>query len=174
MKRSLILTLALSLAAALAYSSLSSAQSSTPVRGSTVLVTIKVTPKRDRTRPFTFTTTGRIVPPGRFCAPGVAPSSGAGNCVPIRCPPGARDARYCQRPGVGVICSGIVAVRFQSRGSTISSRNVRVRPNCTYRSRVTFRTRLKLRNGRLAVRARFQGNSVLRAKTSATRPVRAG
>ncbi len=63
--------------------------------------------------------------------------------MPVICPPGATDIRYCVLPGRAVICSGQVNVRYQKRGTTISSRNVTVRSDCTYRSRVTFHTRLR-------------------------------
>ncbi len=173
MKRSLVLTAALSLAAVPLFSTLGSAQT-TANRGYTVKVTIKTTPKRDRSAPYTFTTKGRVIPPPKFCAPGVIPNPG-GNCVPVSCPPGAKDRRYCVRPGLGVICSGKVNVRFQRKGSTISSRNVNVRPDCTYRSKVRFRGKpQRTRTGTFKVRVRFQGNQVLRPKGSPTRTVRAG
>jgi hypothetical protein len=77
-------------------------------------------------------------------------------------------------PGTAVVCSGFVNIRFQRRGTTISSRNVSVRPDCTYRGTVTFRTRLALRRGVLTVRVRFSGNLVMRPKSSNTGTVRAG
>ncbi len=172
MKRSFVLTAVLSLLAVPLFGASATAQA--PGARATVGISIKVTPKRDRTRPYTFTTTGRITLPPRFCAPGVRPTPGAGNCIPISCPAGTADPAYCTRPSLAVICSGVVNVRFQKRGTTTSSRNVRVRPNCTYRSRVTFSTRLALRRGTFRVRARFQGNTVLAPRTSATRTVRAG
>ena len=175
MKRSLVLTVSLSLAAALLYASLGFAQATTAPskRATPTSVSLKVTPRRDRTRPFTFTSTGRVNVPGRYCS--VAESQDPGNrCVPLICPPGAVDARYCVRPGLGAICSGKVNVRFQRRGSTISSRNVTLRPNCTYRSRASFNIRNALRRGSFRARARFQGNTILAPKTSPTRTVRAG
>jgi hypothetical protein len=175
-KRSLILTLALSLAAALLSLPSAGAQNNAPaiVRGTTVQVTASTTPRRDRFRPYTFTTTGRVVPPGRYCTPGQNPGPGAANCVPVICPRGVTDGRYCTFPARNVICSGTVTVRFQKRGTTISSRNVFVRPDCTYRSRVTFHTLLRTRIGNLSVRARFQGNVVLTPRNSSTKIVRAG
>ncbi len=174
MKRTFALAAVLALAAALLSATLGNAQTSAPARGLTERVTIAVTPKRDRVKPYTFTTKGRIFPPPRFCAPGVIPNPG-GNCVPIRCPPGAKNPAYCVRPGLGVICSGKINVRFQKSRNTISSRNVNVRPDCTYRSKVTLTGRpLRTRTGTFRVRARFQGNSVLKPKTSPTRTVRAG
>jgi len=146
-------------------------------RGFANQVTSTTTPRRDRFRPYTFTTRGRIVPPPKYCAPGMSPTPSAGNCVPIICPAGAMTVAGCQpvtRPPLSVICSGVVTVRFQKRGTTVSSRNVSVRPDCTYRSRVSFRTRLLSRQGSLRVRSRFQGNGVLLPRNSAVRNVRAG
>ncbi len=175
MKRLLALTAVLSLGAIFSSAPPATSQgTATVTRGFTERVTATTTPRRDRTRPYRFTTTGRIVPPGRFCAPGVPPTPGPGNCIPITCPPGLADLRYCTIPPAAAICSGVVNVRFQKRGTTISSRNVRVRPNCTFRSRVTFSSRLRLRRGVFTVRARFQGNPVLQPKNSPTRRVRAG
>lgn len=172
MKHTLAMTAALSLTAAMLIASAGSAQA--PVlRASTERVTATTTPKRDRTPPYTFTTTGRIVPPGRFCAPGARPTPGAGNCIAIICPPGATDARYCVRPGISVICSGIVTVRLQRGTRTTSARNVGVKSNCTFRSRVSLRQRLRGRAPiRFKVRARFQGNRVLLPKNSSITTVR--
>lgn len=176
MKRSLILTLALALAAALVSLPSAGAQTTDEsiARAIPDAVTAKTTPRRDRTRPYRFTTRGRIVPPPRFCAPGTSPGTGTANCVPIVCPPGVTDVRYCIVPGRNVICSGKVNIRFQKRSTTISSRNVTVRPDCTYRSRVTIRLRLLTRRGNLRVRARFQGNVVLAPRSSSKKTVRAG
>lgn len=175
MKRLLVVA-ALSVAALVLFSSPGGAQTTTPpiVRGTPLLVTSSTTPKRDRTRPYTFTTSGTVRPPTRLCAPNVNPGVGAANCIPIRCPVGAPNIAYCDVPGRAVICSGLVNVRFQKRTTTVSSRNVQLRPDCTYRSRVTFRTRLVTRRGILRVRARFQGNAVLRPRNSSTHTVRAG
>jgi hypothetical protein len=173
--RPLVLTGLLSLAA-LVLASSGSAQTPIPTikRGYTVLVTARTTPTRDRTLPYIFTTTGRIVPPGRYCSPGADPSPGTGNCVPILCPPGTRNPSYCLRPGLSVICSGIVNVRFQKGPITISSRDVPLSRACTYASAVTFRTRLITRIGLLTVRVSFQGNVVLRPLTARDQTVRAG
>jgi len=175
-KRSPALTAALSLAAVLLPFSPGSARSATVSRGFTEEVTATTTPMRDRVRPYTFTTRGRIVTPPTFvfCAPGFDATPGAGNCLPLLCPPGATNLDYCQVPGRSVICSGRLTVRFQKRNTTISSRKVNVRPDCTYRSRVTFRSPLTARRGVLRVRVRFQGNRVLRPKSSTTQTVRAG
>jgi len=175
-KRSLVLMLALSLAAALVSLPSAGAQTTTPniVRALPLQVTATSTPRRDRFRPYTFTTTGRIVPPPRYCAPGTNPGSGANNCVPVICPPGVTNPRYCLFPAANVICSGTVTVRFQKRTTTISARRVTVRPDCTYRSRVSFRLLLPTRRGTLRVRSRFNGNAVLLPRNSSTKNVRAG
>ena len=112
-RRVLILTLSLSLTTALMFASAGSAQAPSIVRGFTVQVTLTVTPKRDRTRPYTFTSRGRVVPPARLCYPGQNPTPGAGNCVPILCPAGVTDPRYCLIPGARSVCSGRVTVRIR-------------------------------------------------------------
>jgi hypothetical protein len=145
-------------------------------RGFTELVTAKTTPKRDRTKPYTFTTVGKIFPPPRFCPPGQGPTSfaGGGNCIPLICPAGSTNPAYCAQPPRNVICSGFLTVRFQRHSTTISSKNVALLPDCTYRSKVSFTTRLRSRRGVLRVRVRFQGNVLLTPQNSATRTVRAG
>jgi len=171
-KRLIVLT-SLSLTAVFMVPPMATSQSS-PVRATPTQVTSSTTPKRDRTRPYTFTTKGRIVLPGKLCAPGAAATSVAGGCIPVSCPQGVRDARYCTRPALSTICSGKVNIRFQKRGRTISSRNVSVRPDCSYKGRTTFRSRARSQRGVLRVRARFQGNRILKPKTSTTKSVRAG
>jgi len=172
-KRTFALAAVLSLAVALLSATLGNAQTST-ARGLTERVTIVVTPKRDRFRPYTFTTRGRIVPPPKSCEVGQIPNPG-GNCVPRVCPPGVGNPVYCPVASRPTICSGKVNVRFQKRGSTASSRNVNLRPDCMYRSKVTFTGRpVATRTGTFKVRARCQGNSLLQLNSSATRTVRAG
>ena len=176
MKRLLALSFAIPVAAILLIPSSASSQGTLEViaRATPLQVTLTVTPRRDRTLPYTFTSRGRIVPPSRYCAPGVVPGTGAANCIPILCPPGTTDIRYCLIPGRRIICSGFVTLRVQKRQVTISSRIVSVRPDCTYQSRVTFRTRLRTRIGTLSFRARFGGNPVLNPRNSITRLGRAG
>jgi hypothetical protein len=173
-RRGLIMTLSLSLSTALMFASAGSAQAPSLVRGFTRQVTLTVTPARDRTRPYIFTSRGRIVPPARYCSPGQRPTPGAGNCRPILCPAGITDGRYCVIPGRRSFCSGRVTVRYQQVTTTISSRTVAVRPDCTYSSRVRFRLRVFTRRGTFRVRAQFQGNPLLQARRSAARTVRAG
>ncbi|HVF77264.1 MAG TPA: hypothetical protein VNA28_03115 [Solirubrobacteraceae bacterium] len=172
MKRLLTLA-ALSLAAVPLLSSPAVAQTSTAIRGATEKVTATTTPARDRSRPYVFTTRGRIVPPAGHCAFGVLPTAEA-NCLPIVCPPGATAAQYCQLPGPSAFCRGDVTIRYQKFGTTISSRVFELRPDCTYRGSVTFKSRLRTRIGRLTVMVRFQGNQLLRPRASSTQDVRAG
>lgn len=145
-------------------------------RATTEAITAKVTAKRDRTRPYTFTTVGKIEPPPRFCAGNTAPTAptGVANCLPLICPKGSTNPAYCVQPPLGVICSGTVTIRFQKGKSTISSRSVLLKPDCTYTSRVSFRTRSNSRKGVFRVRARFQGNVLLTSVNSPIRTVRAG
>jgi len=173
-KRSIPVVLLLSVGGALLLGAPGGAQGQSLMRGFTERVTATSTPKRDRFRPYTFTTRGRIVPPSRYCTPAAPPRRGSGNCIPVSCPAGATDPQYCLRPGLSVICSGVVNVRYQKRSTTISSKNVKVRPDCTFQSKVTFRSRLPTRRGNLRVRARFQGNPVLEPRNSPTSTVRAG
>ncbi len=78
------------------------------------------------------------------------------------------------RPTLQVICSGIVTVRFTKRDRTIASKKLRLRPDCSYRSRVSLRSRSILRRGVLSVLVKFEGNLVLLPKSATTRRVRAG
>ena len=174
MKRLLVMTVVLPLAAVLLIPAPAGAQGTIPsiIRAAPLELTLSVTPRRDRTRPYTFTSTGRLRPPPRLCVPGENPFTG--RCVPIVCPPGVTDVRYCLFPGPGVVCNGSITVRYQKRTTTISSRIVALRPDCTYRSRVTFRLRLITRIGTFRVRARFSGNALLLPRRSVARLVRAG
>lgn len=139
----------------------------------TLRVTSTTSPRRDRIQPYTFTTSGRVSPPPRYCAPGVVTSTAEGKCIPIVCPPGVTNQMFCLLPSRSAICSGTVTVRFKKgTTTTISSRNVTLRPDCTYRSRVTFRTRST--RGTLRVYTRFNGNKVLLSKSASTHTVRAG
>jgi hypothetical protein len=65
-------------------------------------------------------------------------------------------------------CRGTVAVQIKAGTKTVSTRRVKLRSNCTYRSRVTFRLPQRLRPRRLRRIVRFGGNSVVNA-TSARR-----
>ena len=128
-------------------------------------VTAATTPKRERIRPYTFTTTGKVVPPP-YCA-SAGSTGGTRGCVPLLCPPGATSIAYCVRPP---LCSGRVRVRFKRLTRTISTRRVALRKDGRYRSRVAVRSpRLR---GRLRVLVGFQGNSYLQPKRAKTHTVR--
>lgn len=178
MKRllALVLVAALPMTVALVVPASSGAQATliSITRANPRQVTISTTPRRDRTRPYTFRTSGRVIPPTRFCNPGEVPGNGAATCVQVLCPPGQTDIRYCLIPGAGVICTGQVTVRVQKNSTTISSRIVNLSRRCTYRSQVTFSTLLPTRVGNLSFRARFGGNAVMLPRNSRTITVRAG
>ncbi|MGI9098810.1 MAG: hypothetical protein ACR2H2_10030 [Solirubrobacteraceae bacterium] len=168
MKRLLALT-SLSLAAVFMVTSLADGQSA-PVQVPTQDVTSSTTPQRDRTRPLTFTTTGTVVPPP-YCAVGA--SQKAGDCVPLLCAPGVTNTAYCVAPPIVLLCSGDVTVRFRRGTTTLSTRSVELQPDCTYRSRVTFRSRT-LRQTTLRVSVRFEGNAFLFPASAPTHTVRIG
>lgn len=171
MKRLLALT-SLSLAAVFMVTSPADGQTAAP-RASTENVTATTTPQRARTRPYTFTTRGTVVAPPN-CAAGT-PSDGT--CVPFLCPFGVTDPAYCVAPPVAILCSGSVSVTFKiliaDSSITISSRNVDLAPDCTYRSRVRFRSRTR-RRATLQVFVRFEGNDLLLPRSAATDTVRIG
>jgi hypothetical protein len=178
----MIVVLPLALVGVFTITSLANSQS-TPLRASVQRVTSNTTPKRDRTRPYTFTTTGRVVPPGA-CPAGTPVTSGL-PCLPPICPPPTNPGTiyqgpvYCVPPATTAVCSGKITVKFSRRNKgggvfTISSREVSLKSDCTYRSRVSFRTRDRNRRGVLTVRVRFQGNQYLLPKNAPRRTVLAG
>ena len=71
-------------------------------------------------------------------------------------------------------CSGTVTVTIKRGTRTISTRRATLTRTCTYTSTATFSSRGRLGNGRLRITARFGGNAVLKARSSAGRNVRAG
>jgi hypothetical protein len=75
--------------------------------------------------------------------------------------------RVVRPPGTRLsACYGKVQVVVKAgRGFTVSLRTARLRPDCTFRSQVTFRVRNRL-GRRLQVRAIFAGNDVMRRKSS--------
>lgn len=174
--RSLVLTLALALPAVLFSLPSAGAQEPAPqfIRALPTRVTAATTPRRDRYKPYTFTTTGNVIPPKRYCDPGESPGFGPANCTPIFCLPGTTDVADCTYPGTEMICSGRVRVRIQKAGVTISSRRVTVTPDCTYSSRVSFASLPPARRGTLLVQARFQGNVLFLPRNSSRQNVRAG
>jgi hypothetical protein len=137
-------------------------------------VTSTTNPKRDKTRFYRFTTTGRVVPPPNCLANAAAGSVGTGCVLPI-CPPDSTNPADCKRPSAAVLCAaGNVTVRFQRLVYTLSSRRVHLRKDCTFRSTVTIRTANPLRRGRLRVFTRFEGNPLLLPKKAPSHYVLAG
>jgi hypothetical protein len=138
-------------------------------------VTSSTSPQRDRTLPATFTTTGTVVPPPSvplICAPGVTDPA---YCQGSKdCPPGMKDPAYCVQPPAELLCTGKMTVSFSIGGFTISSRRVDLRPDCTYRSRVTFISRSRFRRIRLTVSALFEGNDFLLPKSAPVHIVQIG
>ncbi|HEX2084623.1 MAG TPA: alpha/beta fold hydrolase [Solirubrobacteraceae bacterium] len=79
-------------------------------------------------------------------------------------------------PPRGVACGGgVVAVQVKQRGQTISTRRVRVRPDCSFAASVTFARAgaASVHRGPLAFHARFGGDDVL-TPAAAVRRGRAG
>jgi hypothetical protein len=185
MKRLLVLT-SLSLAAVFMVSSAAHGQGA-PERASTQAVLSSTSPQRDRTLPATFTTTGSVVAPP-YCTAGVTPSAGE-ICGPLicaagsaggplcvaddGCPAGVTNPLYCVRPPAALLCVGNVVVTFRNGSSTVSSRTVDLQPDCTFRSRITFRSRT-VRRATLRVSVRFEGNDLLLPKSAAVDTVHIG
>ena len=71
-------------------------------------------------------------------------------------------------------CRGTVTVQIKAGSKTVSTRRVRLRSNCTYRSRVTFRIKGRLRPRTLKRSVRFGGNAVMAAKSASRQTVRVG
>jgi Ca2+-binding RTX toxin-like protein len=69
-------------------------------------------------------------------------------------------------------CRGTVTVQFKAGRKTVSTRRVRLRSNCTYRSRVTFRIPQRLRPRTLRRSVRFGGNAVLGADSARRQTLR--
>ena len=65
--------------------------------------------------------------------------------------------------------SGIVSVQVKAGHRTVSTRRVRLRGDCTFRSDVAFRSRRRLGHGRLKFTARFFGNRVVTAARAKAR-----
>jgi len=99
-------------------------------------LTGKVRPRRDRRPPYRYKTTGQVRLPG-----GVSKPSG---------------------------CKGTVRITVKRKGSakTYSNRAARVRSNCRFTQRVTFKGRRRFRASRGTLRfiIRFRGNAVLKPR----------
>jgi hypothetical protein len=105
-------------------------------------VTLRVSPTRDRRPPVRFTASGTVALPTAV------------------------------RPGVGCI-GGTVSIQVKAGTRTIATRRVGLRVNCTYRLTLSFGDSSRFRGrSALRVRARFGGNDVVEARSSATRTVR--
>ncbi len=68
--------------------------------------------------------------------------------------------------------AGFVAIQFKAGKKTVSTKRVRIRRDCTYRSTKAFNLPERLNPERLRVQAIFAGNSVLTSRRSARRSVR--
>ena len=102
-------------------------------RSKPTAMSARVSPGRDRKAPFRFTTRGALTPPSMLT-----------------------KAQAC---GGGI---GYVVVQFKRAGNTISTRLAPLAADCTYTSRVTFRSRKAFGKQRsLKVYVRFLGNNVL-------------
>ena len=111
-------------------------------RGKAIGLRVRVTPRRDRRRPFRFRTTGKLLLP-----PSITPDYGCGE--------------------------GVVSIQIRRRWLTVSSRRVRLRNDCTFRSTVAFGNRRRLGRGLLRVIVRFEGNSTVGPISARPRRIRA-
>jgi len=124
----------------------------------------KVSPKRDKKKPYKFKVSGTVKFPLALCAPN-APSSG---CLPITCPPGVTLARYCTLPTIARICSGKVKITFKSKRASVS-KTTSVSTSCKYKKSVTLK-----KKGKYKVTAKFGGNTILKSSTASKKNARAG
>lgn len=108
-------------------------------------VSRRVTPRRDRTRPYRFRVTGRVRLPS-----GVS----------------AREACGTRRA---------IRVLFRDGGRrTVANARVSLRSNCTYRKTVRFKRSQRFRSKRLIVEVRFLGNDRLLPRSAARISARIG
>ena len=83
----------------------------------------------------------------------------------LRLPAGVTRKQAC--------AGGDVAVQIKAVRKTISTRRVALSKTCSYRSRVTFRSRSRFpKSGKLTVRVRFLGNAVLGARRAKSATLR--
>ena len=148
-----------------------SQQQQEPERVDPLFVTAKVTPKRDRAKPFRFRVTGRVGVPRQL------PPQAQG------CPPGVEPGNpYCQPQREKACENGRVAVRYKtgkSLGTTISTRRFAVKPGpddanpwfCEYSGTTTFRNRKRFGGDLLKVEIRFLGNDVLDPQSASSQIV---
>jgi phosphodiesterase/alkaline phosphatase D-like protein len=71
-----------------------------------------------------------------------------------------------------VACAGTVVVRATKGKRVVSSRRVKVKSNCRYRSRFTVRKRTSSLKGKVKIRVRFLGNSLLKPRSARGKNVR--
>lgn len=107
-------------------------------------LTATTTPKRDRTSPYTFTTTGKLTLPT-----GIARENG---CTKV----------------------SVVAVTIKHGSKTVSNRRVKLKGNCTYSSKVTLKKSKSLGGGGLTVKVRFGGNALLLPLSANTQGIKVG
>ena len=171
MKR-LLLVAVLSLTGVFLFTSVSLAATTTTTSS-------KVTPTRDETKPYKFKTTGAITAPGGYCTTVAASAA----CIPLRCPAGARDVRYCTKPTLASICTGQVRVVFRTiaikankelkrkavKAKTVSSKIVNLKSNCAYSSSATIGGKKRMR-----VSVSFLGNTILAPSKASTKSARSG
>ncbi len=69
-------------------------------------------------------------------------------------------------------CRGTVTVQIKAGRKTVSTRRVKLRSDCTYRSRVTFRVKQRLRPRTLRRSVRFGGNSVMAPRSAKRQTLR--
>ena len=106
-------------------------------------LTARTTPRRDRRRPYRYTTTGSVLLPA-----GVTPEQACAG-------------------------GGSVAVEFRA-GKLRLPQTATLRPDCSFRTSIAFPSRRSLGNGRIAISAKFGGNTVLGTAKAPSQKVRAG
>jgi hypothetical protein len=116
-------------------------------------VSLSVTPKVDHGPPWTFKAKGKVTLPKGTC------------------PPGTTDTTYCTpTPTKSQACKGKVRIRYKRGKTILKSKTVKLSKKCTYSGSTSFKS-ASLSGHKLTVQARFLGNSVLTAKSSAKRTV---
>jgi hypothetical protein len=116
-------------------------------------VSLTVTPKVDHGSPWTFKAKGKVTLPKGTC------------------PPGTVDTTYCTpTPTKSQACKGKVRIRYKLGAQIIKSKTVKLSKKCAYSGTTSFNS-ASLSGKKLTVQAKFLGNSVLTAKSSAKRTV---
>jgi hypothetical protein len=125
----------------------------------------KVTPTRDKKKPYKFKTTGKVSFPTTFCQP----NRPASTCLALRCPAGATNAKYCTKPTLAQVCTGKIKLVFKQGTKTRATKTVNLRTTCKYTATVTIK-----RRARLKLTVSFAGNTVLKASKASRKSLRAG